>query len=78
MLGCTEGVAGYYRIGAYVRLTMDKKPSRWHRLWVRWLLNWDWEDSAQAGISFEPAQNGFRWDTDDMSCQPIYPKLPEV
>lgn len=39
----TEKIVGCYRIGFY-RVNFHEKPALWHRLWMRVLLGFVWED----------------------------------
>lgn len=37
--------AGYYVPSSGLKFGIEKKPSAWHRFWVRVLLGWQWEDA---------------------------------
>jgi hypothetical protein len=41
-------VAGWYRVdtgpGPCISFVFRRKPSAWHRFWVRFFLGWTWAD----------------------------------
>jgi len=36
--------AGYYVPSSGLKFGIEKKPSAWHRFWVRVILGWQWEE----------------------------------